>query len=310
MDAFHFLRKIMRDYEVYFDGQWLKYADAKLPLLTHALHYGFGVFEGVRAYPTSRGAAIFRLQDHTARLLRSAHILDLEVKQTLAELNAAQLEILRRNQLQSAYLRPLIFLGEGNMSLDPKAASVHVMIAAWPWQNIHHQHAEGIHILSVPYQRQSGAPELLQAKAIGHYLTSGMALQTAKRQGANEALLLDPDNFVCEASGQNIFMVKDKKLVTPASKYALDGITRASVLKIAQDLGIAVEEKLFTLEELYQADAMFLTGTASELVPVLSVDGRVLNSKQHPMVQTLMKNFTEIVLGERLEYRNWLSYVG
>ncbi len=299
----------MKDYDVYFDGQWLKYHEANVPLLTHSLHYGFGVFEGVRSYATKQGTAIFRLQEHSERLLRSAAILNLPVTQSIDELNQAQREVLRRNHLTNAYLRPLIFLGEGSMSLDPKAAPVHLMIVAWPWKNLHHEHEAGINVLTTPYRRQSGAPELLKAKAIGHYLTSGMALQAAKHQGANEALLLDAEGFVCEGSGQNLFMIKDNYLVTPASQYALEGITRASVLKIAQDLGMETCETLFNLEALYQADAVFLTGTASELVPVLSLDGHVYNSGTHPLVRQLMQRFSAIVNGEHDEYQAWLSYI-
>lgn len=299
----------MKNYEIFFDGAWLKYSEVKLPVLTHALHYGFGVFEGVRAYPTAKGTIIFRLREHTERLLRSAQILNLQVDYSFKQLQEAQLEILRRNHLESAYLRPLIFLGEGNMSLDPKVAPVHVMIVAWPWQNLHHQHQQGIKLASVDYRRQSGAKHLLKAKAIGHYLTSSMALHEAKQKGANEALLLDAEGFVCEGSGQNLFMIKDKKLVTPASDYALDGITQASILKIAEDLGMATERRLFKLDELMQAEAIFLTGTASELVPVLSLDGKIFNSSQHPWVQTLLKNFAEIVQGENKKYDAWLTCV-
>lgn len=299
----------MKDYDIYWDGQWLKYSDAKLPLLTQTLHYGFGAFEGVRAYETEQGAAIFRLTEHTQRLLRSASILNMPLQETAAQLEDVQRELLRRNKLTNCYLRPLIFLGESQLNMDPASAPIHIMIAAWPFESFHHQYKNGIKLTCVPYRRQSGSPELLKAKAIGHYLTSGAAIQKAKQSGAHEALLLDPEGYVCEASAQNILMIKDDQLIASASNYALDGITQDAILKIGQDLGMQTIQKLFTLDELVKADAVFLTGTATEILPVVSLDNHIFNSQQHLRLMEIMTTFKEVVHGKRSEYSGWLSHI-
>jgi len=269
-----------RDGFIWQDGKLVPWREATTHALTHSLHYGMAVFEGVRAYQTDKGTAIFRLQDHTQRLARSAHIFQMALPYSQEELNEAQKEVIRANNLESGYIRPLAFYGSEKMGVSPKGAKVHVIIAAWPWGAYLGEEGmqRGIRIKTSSFTRHHVNITMVRAKASGNYMNSILANNEALTDGYDEAMLLDPEGYVCEGAGENIFIVKNGKLYTPDLTSCLEGITRASVLALAAELGIQVIEKRITRDEVYCADEAFFTGTAAEVTPIREVDNRQIGA--------------------------------
>jgi len=302
-----------RDGFIWLDGEWLNWRDAKVHVLTHTLHYGLGVFEGVRAYEAEKGTAIFRLHDHTARLFRSAKIMNIKIPFTEAELNEAQLESVRRNGLKSAYLRPLVFLGSEGMGLRADNLKPHVMVASWVWGAYLGNEAltKGIRVRTSSFTRHHVNITLCKAKAVGNYSNSMLALQEAVQCGADEAMLLDPEGYVAEGSGENIFIVRDGVLYTPELTSCLEGITRDTVLQLANDEGLTVKEARITRDTVYVADEAFFSGTAAEITPIRMVDGREIgNGSAGPITQRLQKQYFDLVKGKLpKKYEKWLSYI-
>ncbi len=301
-----------RDGVIWFDGEMLPWKDAKVHVLTHTLHYGMGVFEGVRAYQTDKGAAIFRLEEHTKRLFRSAHIMGMKIRHSEAEINEAIIKSVRENNLNSAYIRPMCFYGAEGMGLRADNLEVHTIVAAWQWGAYLGKEGmeKGIRIRTSSFSRHHVNVSMCRAKANGHYINSMMALQDALNDGYDEALLLDTEGYVMEGSGENIFIVRDGILYTPDLTSALDGITRATVIQFAHDEGLSVIEKRITRDEVYIADEAFFTGTAAEVTPIRELDNRAIGSgSRGPITEKLQTTFFDQVHGRRKQYSEWLSYV-
>jgi len=301
-----------RDGVIWLDGEWLPWRDAKVHVLTHTLHYGCGVFEGLRAYKTDRGAAIFRLRDHTDRLFRSAHIMNMKMPFDKDILDRAQCEAVSRNGLSSAYMRPMCFYGSEGMGLHAKGLKVHVMIAAWEWGSYlgAENMARGIKVRTSSYTRNYVNSVMCKAKANGNYLNSILAVQEAVEAGCDEALLLDHEGYVAEGSGENIFIVRRGKLYTPDLTSALEGITRETVFTIARENGLEVVEKRITRDEVYVADEAFFTGTAAEVTPIREVDGRTIgHGGRGPITEKLQTLYFDYVHGRRNDHAEWLTYV-
>jgi branched-chain amino acid aminotransferase len=301
-----------RDGSIWLDGEWLPWRDAKVHVLTHTLHYGAGVFEGVRAYQCNQRTAIFRLSDHTDRLFRSAHILRMKMPFDKDTINRAQLEAVSRNNLSSAYIRPMCFYGSEGMGLRADNLKTHIMIAAWEWGSYlgEENMTNGIRIRTSSYIRNHVNSVMCKAKANGNYINSILALQEALECGCDEALLLDHEGYVAEGSGENIFIVRNGVLYTPDLTSALEGITRETVMTLAEDLGLSVKEKRITRDEVYVADEAFFTGTAAEVTPIRELDGRVIgNGKRGPITEQLQTLYFEVVHGNSERYNNWLSFI-
>lgn len=301
-----------RDGVIWLDGEWLPWRDAKVHVLTHTLHYGCGVFEGVRAYRTDRGAAIFRLRDHTDRLFRSAHIMHMAMPFDKAALDRAQCEAVSRNNLGSAYIRPMCFFGSEAMGLHAKNIKVHVMVAAWEWGSYLGQDGmeKGIKVRTSSYIRNHVNSVMCKAKANGNYINSILAVREAVEAGCDEALLLDHEGYVAEGSGENIFIVRRGKLYTPDLTSALEGITRETICTIAQELGLSVVEKRITRDEVYVADEAFFTGTAAEVTPIRELDGRTIgNGGRGPVTAKLQSLYFDYVHGRRQDHTEWLTHV-
>lgn len=302
-----------RDGVIWLDGELVPWRDAKVHVLTHTLHYGMGVFEGVRAYNTDRGTAIFRLQEHTDRLFRSAKILGMSIPFDKETINEAQRTAVRDNNLESAYIRPMCFYGSEGMGIRADNLNVHVMVAAWSWgaylgeENM----TKGIRIKTSSFTRHHVNITMCKAKANGNYMNSMMALQEAVSCGYDEALLLDAQGFVCEGSGENFFMVRDGVLYTPELTSALEGITRDTVMTLARDIGLKVVEKRITRDEVYIADEAFFTGTAAEVTPIRELDNRPIgNGGRGPITEKLQSMYFDQVLGRSTVYQNWNTLVG
>jgi branched-chain amino acid aminotransferase len=302
-----------KDGVIWLDGEWLPWREAKVHVLTHTLHYGLGVFEGVRAYSTDRGAAIFRLRDHTDRLFRSAHIMNMPMPFDKDTLDRAQCEAVSRNKLGSAYLRPMCFFGSEGMGLHAKDIKVHVMVAAWEWgaylgaDNM----AKGIKVRTSSYTRNHVNSVMCKAKANGNYLNSILAVREAVECGCDEALLLDHEGYVAEGSGENIFIVRRGKLYTPDLTSALEGITRETICTIATEQGLEVIEKRITRDEVYVADEAFFTGTAAEVTPIRELDGRTIGSGgRGPITEQLQSLYFDYVQGRRQDHPEWLTLAG
>jgi branched-chain amino acid aminotransferase len=301
-----------RDGVIWLDGELVPWREAKTHVLTHTLHYGMGVFEGVRAYKTENGPAIFRLEDHTERLFRSAHILGMEIPYDRETLNEAQKAVVRENGLDSAYIRPMCFYGAEGMGLRADNLKVHCMAAAWAWgaylgeENM----KNGIRVRVSSFTRHHVNITMCRAKANGNYMNSMLALQEALSTGYDEALLLDNQGFVMEGSGENIFLVEEGRLVTPDLTSALDGITRRTVMELAAELGIPVTEKRITRDEVYVADEAFFTGTAAEVTPIREVDGRQIGSgTRGPVTARLQEMYFDQVHGRRETRPEWLTAI-
>lgn len=301
-----------RDGFIWYDGKLVPWRDATTHVLTHSLHYGLSVFEGVRAYNTDIGTAVFRMHDHTKRLFNSAHIYQMEMPYDQETINAAQLEVVRSNKLESCYIRPLVFYGSEKMGVSPKGAQVHVAIAAWPWGAYLGAEAlqQGIRVKISSYARQHVNVTMPRAKVASTYANSIIANAEALDHGYDEAILLDTDGFVAEGSGENIFIVKDGSLCEPEIASALTGITRSTIHALAADLGIPVLTKRLTRDDLYIADEAFFTGTAAEVTPIREVDRRVIGSgSRGPITQKLQEAYFELVNGKNPKYHHWLSKI-
>jgi branched-chain amino acid aminotransferase len=301
-----------RDGVIWLDGEMVPWREAKVHVLTHTLHYGMGVFEGVRAYKTDQGTAIFRLDAHTDRLFRSAHILMMPMPWDKATINAAQRAVVRENQLESAYIRPMCFYGSEGMGLRADNLKVHCMIAAWTWgaylgaENME----RGIRIKTSSFTRHHVNITMCKAKANGNYMNSMLALREALASGHDEAMLLDNEGYVAEGSGENIFIVRNGTIYTPDLTSALDGITRDTLFTLAAEAGIPVKEKRITRDEVYVADEAFFTGTAAEVTPIREVDGRVIGSgARGPVTTQLQKTYFDLVHGRHPKHRDWLTLV-
>jgi branched-chain amino acid aminotransferase len=301
-----------RDGFIWYDGKLVPWRDATTHVLTHSLHYGLSVFEGVRAYKTDNGTAIFRLRDHTKRLFNSAHIYQIPIPYDAETLEAAQCEVVRANQLESCYLRPLVFYGSEKMGVSPKGAKVHVAIAAWPWGAYLGEEAlaEGIRVKVSSYSRQHVNVTMPRAKVATTYANSIIANSEALQDGYDEALLLDTEGFVAEGAGENIFVVKDGVLIEPEIASALTGITRSTIHALAADLGIQVLTRRLTRDDVYIADEAFFTGTAAEVTPIREVDNRRIGAgRRGPVTERLQKAFFDLVQGRNAKYQGWLTRV-
>ncbi|OZI24587.1 branched-chain amino acid transaminase [Bordetella genomosp. 7] len=301
-----------RDGYIWYDGKLVPWRDATTHVLTHSLHYGLSVFEGLRAYKTASGTAIFRLQDHTRRLCNSAHIYQIPMPFDTDTLNAAQCEVVRANQLESCYVRPLVFYGSEKMGVSPKGAQVHVAIAAWPWGAYLGEEAlaQGIRVKVSSYARQHVNVTMPRAKVATTYANSILANAEALENGYDEALLLDTEGFVAEGAGENLFIVKDGVICEPEIASALTGITRSTVHALAADLGIPVVTKRLTRDDVYIADEAFFTGTAAEVTPIREVDNRKIGAgRRGPVTEKLQTAFFDVVSGRNPKYAHWLTQV-
>lgn len=301
-----------RDGVIWFDGELVPWREAKVHVLTHTLHYGLGVFEGVRAYPTENGPVIFRMNDHTDRLFRSAHILNLKIPWSKEEINEAQVQVVRENKLKEAYLRPMCFYGSEGMGLRADNLKAHCIVAAWEWPNYMTPEArdKGIKVRTSSFTRHHVNITMCKAKANGNYINSMLALREALDSGCEEALLLDNEGYVAEGSGENFFLVQKGKLVTPELTSCLEGITRDTVFALAAELNIEVVEKRITRDEVYIADEAFFTGTAAEVLPIRELDGRTIGSgKRGPVTEKLQSMYFDQVLGKRKENSKWSTTI-
>ena len=301
-----------RDGFIWYDGKLVPWRDATTHVLTHSLHYGLAVFEGVRAYKTVEGTAIFRLAEHTQRLFNSGRLYLMEIPYDKEQLMAAQREVVRANKLESCYLRPIAFYGSEKMGVSPKGAKVHVAIAGWPWGAYLGADAleKGIRVKTSSFARHHINVTLARAKFSGTYANSILANQEATMDGYDEALLLDVDGFVAEGSGENLFVVKNGKLYEPELTSALIGITRDSVITLANDIGIEVRAKRMTRDDVYIADEAFFTGTAAEVTPIRELDNRPIgNGECGPITKKLQSLFFDVVNGRNPKYKSWLTPV-
>ncbi len=299
---------------IWLDGKWVPWHEANVHVLTHTLHYGLGVFEGIRCYQTEDGkSAIFRLKEHVDRLFNSAVILGLDVPFSKEEVFRTTVEVVRRNRLLECYIRPIVFLGHNKMGLNPKGVDVRVAIAAWPWGTYLGDDGlnKGIRVRISSFLRHHVNISMTKAKACGYYINSILAKAEAVRDGYDEAILLDPSGYVSEGSGENIFILRRGKLHTPTLACSnLDGITRHAVVEIAREAGLEVVERNITRDELYVADEVFLTGTAAEITPVREVDGRSIgNGGKGETTDFVQKKFFDIVRGKDPNYHHWLTTV-
>jgi len=301
-----------RDGLIWYDGKLVPWRDATTHVLTHTLHYGMGVFEGVRAYKTTEGTAIFRLQEHTDRLFNSAFIFKMKMPYDKATLMEAQKEVVRANNLESCYLRPLVFFGSEALGIAATTLSVHVIIAAWPWGAYLGEDGmnNGIRVKTSSFTRHHVNINMCRAKSVGSYSNSILAHQEVAHDGYDEALLLDPEGYVAEGAGENLFIVKKGKLYTPDLTSCLEGITRDAIITLAKDLGLELVEKRITRDEVYTADEAFFTGTAAEVTPIRELDTRPIGSgTRGPITQRLQAMFFDCVSGKNPKYHDWLAHV-
>jgi len=301
-----------RDGVIWFDGKMVAWRDAKIHVLTHTLHYGMGVFEGLRAYKTQQGPAIFRLQAHTNRLFESAALMNMEIPYDSETLNQAQCAAVKENKLESAYVRPMCFYGSEGMGLRADNLRVHVMVAAWEWGAYLGQEAldNGIRIRKSTFVKNDSHPSMYLAKANGNYINSMLALDEAMNKGYDEALLLDSKGNVAEGSGENIFMIKDKVLYTPTLVASLNGITRNTIITLAKELGYEVVETIIKIEQLYSADEVFFTGSAAEVTPIREIDDNVIgNGSRGPITEKLQTMYFDLVHGRLDIHQDWLMVV-
>lgn len=301
-----------RDGVIWFDGKMVDWRDAKIHVLTHTLHYGMGVFEGLRAYRTEQGAAIFRLQAHTDRLFESAAIMNMDMPFDKETLNKAQMAAVAENHLESAYVRPMCFYGSEGMGLRADNLKVHVMVAAWEWGAYLGQESldNGIRIRKSSFMKNDSHPSMYLAKANGNYITSMLALDEAMSKGYDEALLLDSKGNVAEGSGENIFMINDGVLYTPTLVASLNGITRNTIMTLAKETGHDVVETTIKIEELYDADEVFFTGSAAEVTPIREIDDNTIgNGSRGPITEKLQTMYFDLVHGRLDTHKDWLTLV-
>ena len=301
-----------RDGVIWFDGQMVPWRDAQVHVLTHTLHYGLGVFEGVRAYQTDRGTAIFRLEDHTDRFFRSAHILGMKIPYDAQTLNDAQVDVVKENGLASAYLRPLAFYGSEGMGIRADMLKTHIAIATWEWGAYLGEEGleKGIRVRTSSFTRHHVNITMCRAKACGNYINSILALPEALSAGADEALMLDSAGYVMEGTGENIFVIRDGVVYTPDLTSALEGITRDTVIRLIAESGLELIEKRITRDEVYVADEVFFTGTAAEVTPVRELDGRQIgNGSRGPVTQMLQSKYFDCVQGRDTQHDEWLTFV-
>ena len=301
-----------RDGLIWFNDEFVPWKQAKTHVLTHTLHYGLGVFEGVRAYETKKGAAIFRLEDHTQRLFNSAHIVGMNLPFNHSKINQAQKDSIIKNNLKSGYIRPMAFYGAEAMGISAKELSTNIIVAAWSWGAYMGQEAleSGIKVKTSSFSRHHVNSTMTKAKANGNYMNSIIAHQEATNDGYDEALLLDTQGFIAEGTGENIFIVKNGSLYTPTLSSALEGITRDTVITIAKDLNVEVVEKNITRDEVYSADEAFFTGTAAEVTPIKELDTKHIGKgKRGPLTEEIQKIYFDTVKGINSDYSHWLSYV-
>ena len=297
--------------EIWFDGEMIDWQDANTHLLTHTLHYGLGVFEGVRAYETENGPSIFRLQDHTERLFKSAATVNMDIPVSKERINIAHQDVIKANKLTEAYIRPMCFYGSEGMGLRADNLKVHTMVAAWEWPSYMEPEAreKGIKVKLSTYKRQVRNP-VSNSKVNGNYVHSIVALNEALEEGFDEALMLDGEGYVAEGSGENFFIVKDEILYSPDLDSCLDGITRRTILELAKELGIEYEIKKLTIEDVLQADESFFSGTAAEVVPINSLDGTPIGSgSRGAITEKLQTTYFDQVRGARNSNSSWHTYI-
>ena len=293
------------------NGSFEKWNDSNVHILSHTLHYGTGVFEGVRAYKTENGPAIFRLIDHTSRLFDAASKISIKIPFSESELNAAQCDTLSKNNLEEGYIRPIVYLGNEGLGLRAKDLSINVAIAAWEWPSYMDPKAKenGISVMKSSHKQYEN-PLHSGNKIIGTYFSNTMALHEALDNGADEAIMLDKDGFISEGSGENIFIVKNDSIFTPTTNHCLNGITRQSVIQIAKDLDFSIQEKNLEYDDLLNADEAFFTGTAVEITPISKLDNNLIsNGSRGEITQRLQEKFQEIIYGQDKSYQNWLTYI-
>ena len=301
-----------RDGLIWYDGKMVPWREATTHVLTHSLHYGLAVFEGLRAYKTVSGTAIFRLKEHTERMFNSAHIYMMKIPYDRETLMEAQKEVVRANKLESCYVRPIAFYGSEKMGVSPKGAKVHVAIAAWPWGAYLGADGleKGIRVKTSSHARHHVNVSMCRAKYSGTYANSILANMEATEHGYDEGLLLDVDGFVAEGAGENLFMIKNNRIYEPELNSALIGITRDSVIQLAADIGYTVTDKRVTRDDLYIADEAFFTGTAAEVTPIRELDGRTIGSgKRGPITEKLQSMFFDVVNGRSEKFKHWLHYI-
>jgi len=302
-----------RDGKIWMDGELVDWRDAKIHVLTHTLHYGCGAFEGVRAYQTSRGTAIFRLREHTERLFNSAKILRMKLPFSIEQVEEAQKQVVRENQLASCYLRPLTWIGSEKLGVSPKGNKIHLMVAAWAWGAYLGEEGlrRGIRVKTSSYTRHHVNITMTQAKTVSNYTNSILANMEATDDGYDEALLLDASGFVSEGAGENLFVIKNGVVYTPdLSAGALNGITRNTIFHICQDLGLKLVEKRITRDEVYIADEAFFTGTAAEVTPIRELDRIEIGiGSRGPITEKIQSAFFDIVNGRNPAYAHWLTPV-
>ncbi len=302
-----------RDGKIWMDGELVDWRDAKIHVLSHTLHYGCGAFEGVRAYDTVNGTAIFRLQEHTERLFNSAKILRMKIPFTQEEVNEVQRTVVRENHLKSGYIRPLTWIGSQKLGVSPKGNQIHLMVAAWTWGAYLGEDGmkRGIRVKTSSYTRHHVNITMTQAKAVSNYTNSILANMEALDDGYDEALLLDASGFVSEGAGENLFIIKGGVIYTPdLSAGALNGITRNTVFHIAKDLGLEIVQKRITRDEIYIADEAFFTGTAAEVTPIRELDRVEIGAgSRGPITEKIQSAFFDIVNGRNAKYAHWLTKV-
>ena len=302
-----------RDGKIWMDGELIEWRDAKVHVLTHTMHYGCGAFEGLRAYQTQNGTAIFRLREHTQRLFNSAKILRMQIPFSLEEIEQAQCQVVKANQLSSGYIRPLVWIGSDKLGVSPKGNRIHLMVAAWAWGAYLGEEGlrRGIRVKTSSYTRHHVNITMTQAKAVSNYTNSILANREATDEGYDEALLLDSSGFVSEGAGENLFIIKDGVIYTPdLSAGALNGITRNTIFHIALDLGLEIIQKRITRDEVYIADEAFFTGTAAEVTPIRELDRiEIGQGSRGPITEKIQSSFFDIVNGRNESYRHWLTPV-
>ncbi len=301
-----------RDGVIWFDGERVPWREATVHVLTHTLHYGMGVFEGERIYRTDKGPSIFRLQEHTDRLFRSAHIMGMKMPYDKDTVNEATVAVVRDNKLESGYIRPMVFYGAEGMGLRADNLKAHLIIAAWPWGTYMGEEnlRNGIKVRTSSYTRHHVNIMMCKSKTNANYVNSMMALQEALASGCDEALMLDSEGYVSEGSAENFFLVRDGVIYTPELTSALDGITRNTVIQLAEGLGYTVKEKRITRDEVYVADEAFFTGSAAEVTPIRELDGRVIGGGgRGALTERLQSLYFDVVHGRSEPHMHWLTWI-